>query len=145
MNAVKGLLIDRTLIGEYSGRWLSIRSHYLNGPAFGGLVGTASAFGRFLQDQLQDRSALFGEDARREFYAQQQTTRGTPIAMTLGWHIGDLAGRRFFYKEGGGCGFRCMMRVYPSAGVGTVTMTNATGFNVGKLLDAVDPTFFATA
>jgi len=39
MNLAKGFLIDRDLIGDYSGRWLEIRSHYLNGPAFGGLVG----------------------------------------------------------------------------------------------------------
>lgn len=45
MNLAKGFLIDRDLIGEYTGRWLEIRSHYLNGPAFGGLVGTARGFG----------------------------------------------------------------------------------------------------
>jgi D-alanyl-D-alanine carboxypeptidase len=33
--------------------------------------------------------------------------------MTLGWHIGELNGTRFFYKEGGGRGFHSMMRVYP--------------------------------
>jgi hypothetical protein len=62
MNVVKGLLIDRSLIGECSGRWLAIRSHYLNGPAFGGLVGTAKGFGTFLQDQLREQSVLFRAD-----------------------------------------------------------------------------------
>lgn len=56
--------------------------------------------------------------------------------MTLGWHIGDLDRTRFFYKEGGGGGFHCMMRVYPGDGIGTVVMTNATGFGVRRLLDA---------
>ncbi len=144
MNIVKGLFLDRALVGDYSGRWLAIRAHYLNGPAFGGLVGTAKAFGIFLQDQLRDRSVLFGEDARRQFYAQQQTTGGTPVPMTLGWHIGDRDGRRFFFKEGGGGGFHCMMRLYPGDGLGTVVMTNATGFDVRRLLDAIDPAFFAT-
>ncbi len=143
MNLVKGLLIDRTLIGDYSGSWLAIRSHYLNGPAFGGLVGTAKGFGMFLQDQLRDRSVLFGDDTRRQFYTQQQTARGIPVPMTLGWHIGDRDGRRFFYKEGGGGGFHCMMRLYPNDGIGTVVMTNATGFNVGNVLNAIDPAFFA--
>lgn len=145
MNLVKGFLIDRTLIGDYSGSWLAIRSHYLNGPAFGGLVGTARGFGRFLQDQLRKESVLFGDDTRRQFYTQQQTSRGTPIPMTLGWHIGYAGGERFFYKEGGGGGFHCMMRVYPDGGVGTVVMTNATGFDVRALLDTIDPTFFVTA
>ena len=141
MNVVKRLLIDRKLIGHYSGRWLAIRSHCLNGPAFGGLVGTAKGFGMFLQDQLRARSALFGDDTRRQFYAQQQTTRGTPVPMTLGWHIGNLNGQRFFYKENGGGGFHCMMRLYPCGRVGTVAMTNATGFDVRRLLDTIDPAF----
>lgn len=145
MNVVKGLLIDRKLIGDYNGSWLAICSHYLNGPAFGGLVGTAKSFGIFLQDQLRDRSVLFSDHTRQQFYAQQQTGRGTPVPMTLGWHIGDRDGRRFFYKEGGGGGFHCMMRLYPGDGVGTVVMTNATGFDVGKLLDVTDPAFFAKA
>lgn len=141
MNLVKGFLIDRDLIGDYNGRWLEVRSHYLNGPAFGGLVGTARGFGTFLQDQLRERSVLFNDTTRHLFYAPQQTIRGTPVAMTLGWHIGDLHGTRFFYKEGGGGGFHCMMRVYPGDGIGTVVMTNATGFDVGRLLDAIDTSF----
>jgi len=52
--------------------------------------------------------------------------------VTLGWHIGDLNGARLFYKEGLGGGFHCMMRVYPVAGIATVMMTNATGFNVSE-------------
>lgn len=64
MNLLKGWLIDRELVGHYAGRWLEIRSHYLNGPAFGGLVGTAGAFGRFLQDQLRGRSVLLGGETR---------------------------------------------------------------------------------
>jgi CubicO group peptidase (beta-lactamase class C family) len=142
MNVLKGLLIDRELIGGYSGSWLAIRSHYPNGPAFGGLVGAANGFGVFLQDQLRSRSVLFGDDTRRQFYAQQQTIRGTPVPMTLGWHIGSVNGDRFFYKEGGGGGFHCMMRLYPDNRIGTVVMTNATGFRVDKLLDTIDPAFF---
>jgi D-alanyl-D-alanine carboxypeptidase len=63
--------------------------------------------------------------------------------MTLGWHIGELNGERFFYKEGGGGGFHCMMRLYSGDRVGTVVMTNATGFDVHTLLDTIDPPFFA--
>ena len=34
-----------------------------------------------------------------------------------------------------------MMRLYPNSGVGTVVMTNATGFNVRSLLDTLDCAF----
>lgn len=144
MNLGKVFLLDRDLIGDYSGRWLEIRSHYLNGPAFGGLVGAASGFATFLQDQLCERSVLFNDTTRRLLYAPQYTDGGTPIAMTLGWHIGDLDDTRFFYKEGGGGGFHCMMRLYPRDGVGTVVMTNATGFDVRRLLDTTDASFITS-
>lgn len=144
MNLVKGLVIDRELVGEYRGKWLEVRPHYLNGPAFGGLVGTATGFGTFLRDQLRERSVLFNDTTRQLFYAQQQTTSGVPVPMTLGWHIGDRDGTRFFYKEGGGGGFHCMMRLYPGEAIGTVVMTNATGFDVRKLLNAADAFYVTT-
>lgn len=49
-----------------------------------------------------------------------------------------MDGGDFFYKEGGGGGFRCMMRVYPKRGIATVVMTNATGFDAAKCLDTAD-------
>ena len=141
INLVKGFFIDRNLIGDYAGRWLEIHGHYLNGAAFGGLVGTSRGFGAFLQDQLRQPSVLLGDTTRSLLYTPQQTSRGTAVAMTLGWHVGNTAGTTFFYKEGGGGGFHCMMRVYPAHGIGTVVMTNATGFNVRRVLDAIDAPF----
>jgi hypothetical protein len=61
--------------------------------------------------------------------------------MTLGWHVGDLGGIPFFYKEGGGGGFHCEMRVYRAAGVATVVMTNATRFDVKGCLNSLDRAF----
>jgi hypothetical protein len=65
--------------------------------------------------------------------------------MTLGWHIGVRDGVRFLYKEGGGGGFHCMMRLYPDEGIGTIVMANATGINVRDLLDAADARFLPLA
>jgi hypothetical protein len=61
--------------------------------------------------------------------------------MTLGWHLGDLDGTPFLYKEGGGGGFHSMMRIYAATGMGTIVMTNATGFDVGGLLNSIDASF----
>ena len=138
-NLMKGFLIDRALIGERCGAWIEIKPHQLNGPAFGGLVGTARGFGKFLSDQLRPRSAVLGEAARALFYEPQQTRPARSIPMTLGWHVGSMAGSRFFYKEGGGGGFHSMMRLYPERGIGTVVIANATGFDAGACLDAMDP------
>ena len=141
LNLAKRLFIDREYIGSYEGPWLSIASHYPNGPAFGGLVGTARGFGKFLQDELRPRSVLFDDATRRLLYEPQRTTGGAEVDMTLGWHVGVLDGGRFFYKEGGGGGYHHLMRVYPSAGIATVVMSNATGFNVKGCLDVLDAQF----
>ncbi len=138
MNLGKRLLIDQALIGEYTGRWLSIRSHYVNGPAFGGLVGTARGFATFLQDQLAPHSRILNDEARRQFYAPQTDAAGQRLPMTLGWHVGELRGVRHFYKEGGGGGFHSMMRLYPEPAIGTVMMVNATGLDVATHLDHLD-------
>jgi len=137
-NLLKRWLIDSDLTGGYDGRWLRIESHYPNGPAFGGLVGTARGFGRFLQDQLQPQSMLLGDATRKAFYAQQRTATGRVLPMTLGWHIGERDGSRFFFKEGGGGGFHSLMRVYPMRGIASVVMTNATSFDVAGCLNALD-------
>lgn len=141
MNLVAPLLVETALLGPNEGRWRRIRSHYANGPAFGGLVGTARAFGHFLQDQLADRSRLLGEAGRRLLREQQHAHDGAPVPMTLGWHIGTLGGQNVLFKEGGGGGFHCLMRVYPAWGIGSVLMTNATQFNVAGCLNNVDPLF----
>jgi CubicO group peptidase (beta-lactamase class C family) len=141
LNLVKRFVIERELIGSYQGRWLQMQPHYVNGPAFGGLVGTSRGFGKFLQDQLGSRSVLFGEETRTLFYRSERTRDGTEVPMTAGWHVESVDGVRHFYKEGGGGGFHSMMRVYLDRGIGTVILTNATAFDVRTLLDVLDRRF----
>jgi len=134
---VSPLVLDRALIGDRTGRWLAIQPHYVNGPAFGGIIGTARGFAVFLKDQLGNRSCLLGSRARSLMLEQQRVRHG-PIPMTLGWHLGSVRGHEYCFKEGGGAGFHSMMRLYRARGVGSVLMTNATTFNVSKALDELD-------
>ena len=138
MNLAKRFLIAPEFIGTYTGSWLEIKSHYLNGPAFGGLVGTACGFGSFLRDQLTSHSAIVDDATRRLFLETQETAHGAPIAMTLGWHVGNRDGVQFLYKEGGGGGFHSLMRVYVHHGIASVVMTNATAFDVHGFLNEFD-------
>lgn len=131
-------LLDRDLLGARCGRWVTIRPHYLDGAAFGGLVGCATGITPFLQDHLRAAPLLWSRDTLDRFTAPQRDARG-PIPMTLGWHLEEGPLGRVLYKEGGGCGFHCMMRVYPSAGLASVVLTNATASNVRGLLDQIDP------
>jgi CubicO group peptidase (beta-lactamase class C family) len=141
MNLFKGLVTDSQFWGGYEGNWLRLNSHHLNGPAFGGLVGTARAFSRLLQDQLRSESVLLGAEAEALLRTQQADNAGRPIPMTLGWHIGESDGVRYFYKEGGGGGFHAEMRWYPAQGIGSVVMVNATEFNSTAFLNRVDRAF----
>ena len=141
LNLVKGFVVDRKFLGGYEGSWLRFNSHYLNGPAFGGLIGTARGFSRFLQDQLQSKSALFGQETKRLLETRQKDGAGRPIPMTLGWHVGETQGLTYFFKEGGGGGFHCEMRLYPTKGIATVVLANGTEFSSTRFLNRVDRAF----
>jgi D-alanyl-D-alanine carboxypeptidase len=137
----KGFVTDKAVWGGAEGAWLQIRDVCVNGPAFGGAFGTAAAFGRVLQDLLSDRPLLLGTSGKELLFTRERTSSGKPIAMTPGWHIGELNGERYFFKEGGGAGFRSEMRIYPGAGLGSVIMTNRTSFDTRKGLAEVDSLF----
>ncbi len=141
-NLVKGFVTDSQFWGGYEGNWLRLKSHYLNGPSFGGLVGTARGFACFLQDQLRSESVLFSPETKRLLETQQIDSAGKPIPMTLGWHIGETKGVAYFFKEGGGGGFHSEMRLYPAKGIASVVMVNSTTFNSTKLLYRVDGAFW---
>ena len=141
MNFFGRFLIDGNVIGESEGSWVHIKNVYTNGPSFGGVVGTARAFSRILQDLLAENSKLLGPSAKQLLYLQQKVESGKKIAMTLGWHIGQLGSLTYYYKEGGGAGFSSEMRVYPESGLATVLMTNRTSFDFKKNLSKLDEVF----
>jgi len=143
MNWGKRLLLDESFWNGYEGKWLRIRDHYLNGPAFGGLIGTPRAFARFLADQLSEESVLLTSKTKALLHQQQTTSDGSTIPMTVGWHVGNNHDRTYLYKEGGGGGFHSEMRVYPDAGIGTVAMANNTSFKSTKLLNSTDHHFLS--
>ncbi len=141
MNLAKGFVTDKAVWGDYEGNWLHVHDVYVNGPAFGGAIGTARAFGIILQDLLAERSVLLGEKGRELLFARQKTADGKEIDMTLGWHIAELDGKQYYFKEGGGAGFHSEMRMYPAQGLASVIMTNQTSFNSRKALNKLDIQF----
>ncbi len=140
-NLIKGILLDKDLIGGYEGNWLHINNLYLNGPAFGGLIGSSCSFGKFLQDQLKERSVLYNNETRNLFISQQKNNAGELIDMTLGWHIGELEGEKYFFKEGGGAGYHSEMRIYPVKGIASVIIVNKTSFSSSEYLNTLDKEF----
>jgi D-alanyl-D-alanine carboxypeptidase len=138
LDLFKPLLLEPRFLDGYEDRWFHINDHYLNGAAFGGIVASGRAVALFLQDQLRERSVLFGGRTRALFYEQQKDAGGKPVPMTLGWHVGTEKGARYYYKEGGGGGFHGEMRIYPSWSLATVAIANDATFKAGKFLHALD-------
>jgi CubicO group peptidase (beta-lactamase class C family) len=141
LNLLKGFVTNKEVWGEYEGSWLHIQDVYVNGPAFGGVIGSAKAFSRILQDLLSENSMMLSKSTKELLYSRQKNSSGKNIDVTLGWHIGELNGIWYFFKEGGGAGFHCEMRVYPAVGLASVIMTNRTSFNSKKQLSSIDNHF----
>ncbi|HVY66201.1 MAG TPA: serine hydrolase domain-containing protein [Gammaproteobacteria bacterium] len=137
LSLIRPLVLDAAFVGRPTGAWLEIRAHYVDGPAFGGLIGTTAALGTWLGDLLGPARVL-PATARAWLFEPQALASGAPVPMTLGWHIGERNRERYYYKEGGGGGFHSMMRLYPDRGTASVVIGNATGFRAGRALDELD-------
>lgn len=140
------LAMDRRLLeGSEAGRF-RLKPVYMNGPAYGGLNGTARAFGRFLQDQLRDDPVLLDSATRALFFSPQRNNRGQELVTTLGWHRGRVGDVPYYGKPGGGPGFHSNLRIYPSAGLATVWLANETAVSeapINRFGDWLDQSFLA--
>ncbi|MBI1881667.1 MAG: serine hydrolase [Chloroflexi bacterium] len=138
------LMMDKALLGETEAGRFRIRPVYMNGPAYGRLIGTARGFARFLQDQLRAKPILFNADTKRLFYAHQKNNRGEDIETTLGWHRGRLANVPYYAKPGGGPGFQSNIRIYPDRAMATAWLINETGVSesaINTFTDRLDREF----
>jgi CubicO group peptidase (beta-lactamase class C family) len=138
MNFLKRFLLDRGVWGDYEGSWLRICDVYPDGPSFGGAIGSAAAFSVILRDLLKEDPVLLSKASRALLFEQARLNSGRTIDMTLGWHIGRIEGRPYYFKEGGGAGFHCEMRMYPAQGLASVIMVNRTSFNSNRFLSRLD-------
>jgi CubicO group peptidase (beta-lactamase class C family) len=118
----------------------------MNGPAYGGVIGTVRGFARFLQDQLRPHPLLFDAGTKHLFYTRQTDTRGRALPTTLGWHHGWVDGVPYYGKPGGGPGFRSNIRVYPDQSIATVWFINETGTSerlINRFTDRLDRHFLS--
>jgi CubicO group peptidase (beta-lactamase class C family) len=143
MNVLKRLLLDRDVWGSYEGAWLRIRDVYPDGASFGGAIGSAAAFSVLLRDLLKDGPVLLSKASKALLFEPAKSSSGRPVAMTLGWHIGRIEGQPYYFKEGGGAGFHCEMRMYPAQGLASVIMVNRTSFKSNAFLSRLDKEFIA--
>ncbi|HVQ87492.1 MAG TPA: serine hydrolase domain-containing protein [Actinomycetes bacterium] len=122
-------LLPAGVVGERREGYLALNRFYVDGPAFGGLVGDVLDAGRFLRMHLGD-----GElDGRRILDAssirsmRQLDCPGKPFDHGIGWFRRPTTGSGDWVEHfGAGAGFWNVMRLYPHRGLAFVMMANST-------------------
>jgi len=122
-------LLPGDLVGSRHGGLVAMKPFYVDGPAFGGLVGTALDAGRFLRMHLKD-GELDGIRVLRPETARSMRTvdcRGKPFDHGIGWFRRPTSSPEHWVEHfGSGVGYWNVMRLYPDRGLGVVIMSNGT-------------------
>ena len=115
---------------------------YVNGPAYGGLVGSAEEAARILLLHLNegrvDGTRLLSPGAVEMM--QRIVPRGGKRDFGLGWfrpREASKQGLALVEHLGGGAGFWNVMRLYPEESLGVVMMGNTTSYDHESLLEAI--------
>ena len=122
-------LLPGGIAGARHGPYLSLNPFYVDGPAYGGLVGDVLDAGRFLRMHLGDGEidgarVLSPQSARRMRTIDQA---GKPFDHGTGWFRRPTKTPGQWVEHfGAGAGFWNVMRLYPNRGLGIVVMSNST-------------------
>lgn len=136
---ILSLLIDKSkYLEKTEGKWKLFNDFYVNGAAYGGLIGTADSFVTYIRELLDPGGKIISENSRKMLFTENHTTNGKATGMCLSWFTGELNGRQFFTHAGGGGGYYCELRVYPGDGIGSVIMFNRTGMTDERFMDKLD-------
>lgn len=118
------LAVRSDFLDGSDGKWLRFARVSMNGAPYGGILGNARGFCRFLQDQIRPESVLLAAEQKALFFSAQHDAHHREIPTTLGWHRGQVSGVPYYGKPGGGPGFNSNIRVYPRRGIVTAWFIN---------------------
>jgi CubicO group peptidase (beta-lactamase class C family) len=134
--------LPRGVVGSRQGRYVALNPFYVNGPAYGGLVGGADEAARLVLLHLNggrvDGTRLLSPESVAMM--QRITSRGGKRDFGLGWFRSHEAVQRrpaFVEHLGGSAGFWNVMRIYPEESLGVVMMGNTTNYDHESILDAM--------
>jgi CubicO group peptidase (beta-lactamase class C family) len=122
-------LLPPGVAGTRHGAYLGLRPFYVDGAAYGGLVGDVTDAGRFLRlhlgdGQIDGHRILSAETARSMRVIEHP---GKPFDHGIGWFRRPTQETGQWVEHfGAGAGFWNVMRLYPEHGLGIVVMTNST-------------------
>lgn len=139
LNIALGLFINKSEFMENSiNGWKPFKNYYVNGPSYGGLIGSANGLVKYLQAILKNDPVLINNASKTMMFTENLTKEGEPTGMSLSWYTGNLNGVKYFTHAGGGGGYYCEIRLYPEKETGSIIIFNRTGISDERYLDKVD-------
>ena len=141
MTLLLPLMLPRGLLGHSYGRYIAFHPFYVNGAAYGGLVGSVADAARFAALHLNggtiDSTRVLSEKSVAKM--QHLSATGPDLDIGLGWfrkRSDSLRGETFVEHLGGGAGYFNVMRLYPDKQTAIVVMGNTTTYNQGAVIKA---------
>ncbi len=125
------LMLPKGIVGPNVGRFVSFHRFIVDGPPYGGLIGTAEDAARFLALHVRGGDGTILSPASVEAM-QTIAATGRKLEVGLGWFRYRSAPKhppRFLEHTGGGGAFFNMMRIYPDERLGAVVMGNASSYD----------------
>jgi D-alanyl-D-alanine carboxypeptidase len=135
LRVMGAVVFERWVLAGSAGRWMRIARHHVDGPGYGGLLGSARGLVPFLRRLVSIARGESGDMLRRALVEPRRLANGRTIEMTAALHVGD----GFLFKEGGGAGFHSELRIYERRGTASVVIANASEIDVKRLLSEIDP------
>ena len=122
-------LLPRGIAGDRHGPYLSLNPFYVDGPAYGGLVGDVLDAANFLRMHLRDGeiggTRVLSPESVRSMRTIDQA--GKQFDHGTGWFRRPTTTPGQWVEHfGAGAGFWNVMRLYPDRGLGIVVMSNST-------------------
>jgi len=138
-NVILGFFIDKSKYMNKAGlSWKPFNPFYVNGPSYGGLIGTPDSFMKYIQALLKPDCHLITNEYKKLLFTENYTSNNKPTGMCLSWFKGQLNGNNYFTHAGGGGGYYCEIRIYPDLGLGSLIFFNRTGMSDQRFLDRID-------
>lgn len=139
INFLLGMFLNKSKFMDSAvNGWKPFKPFYINGTSYGGLIGAAGSFVKYIQELLNPNSKLISAEYKAMLFQENRNSRGENTGMCLSWFTGQLNGEQYFCHAGGGGGYYCEIRIYPGIKMGSVIFFNRTGMRDERFLDKVD-------
>jgi len=133
-------LLPGWVFGDPVDGFVALNRFYLNGAAYGGLIGPAEEAAMFLRAHLNGGQVEGGRILTADSVALMQsvTAHGPALDVGLGWlRPHGRNSDEYLEHLGGGGGYFNVMRVYQRPAVGVVLMGNSTSYDHNAILKSI--------